>query len=87
MKRLEIVANKSVRDELVDALERALPDFYYTIVPLVHGQGRQRRRLGTATWPEENFLLLAYLPDAACRAARDATAAVKRRFPKEGIKI
>jgi len=87
MRRIEVIANRSVQDELVEALEGAIPDFFYSLVPLVHGRGHQRRRLGTATWPEENFLLLAYVPDAACRRAREVVAELKRKFPKEGIKV
>lgn len=87
MRRMEIIANRSVQDDLVDALEGAIPEFYYSLVPLVHGRGRQRRKLGTATWPEENFLLLAYLPDEDCGAAREVVARIKGKFPKEGIKV
>ncbi len=87
MKRIEIIANRSVQDDMVEALEGAIPDFFYSLLPLVHGRGRQKRRLGTATWPEENFLLLAYVPDAACRKAREVVAEVKRKFPREGIKV
>lgn len=87
MKRLEVIANRSVQDDLLEALEGSLPNFYYSVVPLVHGRGRQKRKLGTATWPEENFLLLAYLPDEASGTAREVVARIKARFPKEGIKV
>ncbi len=87
MKRIEIIANRSVQDNLIDSLEEAIPDFYYTVMPLVHGRGRQQRRLGTATWPEENFLILAYVSDADADTARNVVAGIKTRFPKEGVKI
>jgi nitrogen regulatory protein PII len=87
MRRIEVIANRSVQEELIEALEHALPDFFYTVVPVVHGRGRQKRRLGTATWPEENFLLLAYVRDEDRAAVGDVVASVKRKYPKEGIKV
>lgn len=87
MKRIEVIANRSVQDNIVDGLEDSIEGIHYTLLPLAHGRGRQQRRLGTATWPEENFLLLAYVPDEKAAAARDVVAKVKARFPKEGIKI
>jgi len=87
MKRIEIIANRSVQDNIVEGLEDAVEGIYYTVMLLVHGRGRQRRRLGTATWPEENFLLLAYVSDENALAAKGVVAKVKARFPKEGIKV
>ena len=87
MERIEIIANRSVQDDITQKLEGAIEDFFYTVIPLVHGRGRQRRRLGTATWPEENFMLLAYVSDGDAATVRAAVADIKARFPKEGIKI
>ncbi|PKL23366.1 MAG: hypothetical protein CVV47_15695 [Spirochaetae bacterium HGW-Spirochaetae-3] len=86
MTRIEIIANRSVQDDVVERLESALEGFYYTVIPVVQGRGRQARRLGSSTWPEENFLLLAYVDDAAAATARTEVSAVKGRFPTEGIK-
>ncbi len=87
MKRIEVIANRSVQDEVIDGLESAIPDFFYTLVPVVHGRGRQRRRLGTPTWPEENFLIIAYVDDEASRTVEAVMAGIKARFPSDGIKL
>ena len=87
MERIEIIANRSVQDDITEGLEGTIKDFYYTVLPVVHGNGRQQRKLGTTTWPEQNFLLLAYVSDEDARIAREVVAQVKTRFPKEGIKI
>ncbi|PKL08653.1 MAG: hypothetical protein CVV51_07825 [Spirochaetae bacterium HGW-Spirochaetae-7] len=87
MTRFEIIANRSVQEEIAGSLEDAIDDFYYTVVPVVHGRGRRSRRLGTATWPEENFILVAYVEDSLSEKVRDVVAAVKERFPVEGIRI
>jgi len=86
MTRIEIIANRSVQDDVIEGLEAAVDGFYYTVIPVVQGRGRQARRLGSSTWPEENFLLLAYVDDDAAGAARRIVSAVKERFPTEGIK-
>jgi hypothetical protein len=87
MKRMELIANRSVEEEITGALETKINGFYYTLLPVVHGRGKREYRMGTATWPEENFLLLSYLDDDAAALAEAAVNAVKERFPTEGIKL
>jgi hypothetical protein len=87
MKRLELIANRSVENEIIAALEEVVSDFYYTLLPEIHGKGKTKYRLGTATWPELNFLLISYLDDEAAARAEAAVRGVKERFPKEGIKL
>jgi hypothetical protein len=87
MIRFEIIANRSVQDDILDGLEAAIPEFLYSVVPVVHGRGSGTRKLGTATWPEENFLLIAYVDDDQAGKLREVAAATKARFPTEGIKM
>ena len=87
MKRLELIANRSVENEILEALEKNISDFYYTLLPQIHGKGKTRYRLGTATWPEMNFLLISYLDDISASTAHQAIKKVKEKFPKEGIKL
>ena len=87
MKRLELIANRSVESEIIEALEETVSDLFYTTLPQVHGKGKTKYRLGTATWPEMNFMLISYLEDEAAEKAKDAIRGVKERFPREGIKM
>lgn len=87
MTRVEIIANRSVQAEIVDRLESDIPDILYTILPVVHGRGSQARRLGTATWPEENFMLIIWVDGATAARIERIVTEVKERFPNEGIKI
>ena len=87
MKRLELIANRSVENEIIEALEENVVDFFYTMLPQIHGKGKTRYRLGTATWPEMNFLLISYLDDESAARAQAAIRGVKERFPGEGIKL
>jgi hypothetical protein len=85
MKRLELIANQSVRDELIEALEGRLPTIEYTIVPVVHGRGARKRKEGTRTWPETNFMLVSYLGEDESGEVASAITEVSRRFADEGI--
>jgi hypothetical protein len=87
MKRMELMANRSVEEEIISGLESGINDFYYTLLPVVHGRGKSQYRLGTATWPETNFLLISYLDDRDSETAKDVIEEIKNRFPNEGIKI
>jgi len=86
MKRLEIVANRSVREEVVTTLEAAVPGLTYTLVPVAHGRGGEDWRLGTTVWPEENFVLFTYQDDDVVDRLRALLAGLKARYPREGMK-
>jgi hypothetical protein len=87
MKRIEIIANRSVQTDIIEGLEQRLTGFCYTLLPLVHGKGKREYHLGTATWPEENFMLISFLADEDAEIACDVIKEIKSRFPDEGIKI
>jgi len=87
MKRMELIANCSVENEIIGALEETIQEFYFTMLPQVHGRGKTKYRLGTATWPEMNFLLISYLDEEDAAKAEAAVQEVKKRFPREGIKL
>jgi hypothetical protein len=87
MKRMELIANRSVEKELINALEEDISGFQYTLLPGVHGRGKAAYRMGTATWPEENFLLISYLENREADRAKTLVQEVKTRFPGEGVKL
>ena len=87
MKRMELIANRSVESEIIEALEDSIDEFFYSLLPQIQGRGKTKYRLGTATWPEMNFLLVSYLNDDDAVKAKAAVRAVKERFPREGIKM
>ena len=87
MCRIEIVANQSVQDDLTELLEEKIPNFLYTVIPLVHGRGGDDRKLGNTTWPETNFVLFSYVDDDDAEKVRAVVQAVKKKFKSEGIKL
>ncbi len=86
MYRIEIFANKSVEDDIQEALEQYVPGILYTTVPLVYGRGGEDRKLGTATWPETNFMMISYIEDSSLAAVKAVMKGVKEKFTGEGIK-
>ncbi|MDL2230151.1 hypothetical protein LJC14_07885 [Treponema sp. OttesenSCG-928-L16] len=68
-------------------MEEGITDFYYTLIPVVNGRGKRDYKMGTATWPEENFMIIAYLDDEDAVKAQKIIQEVKAVFPGEGIRI
>jgi hypothetical protein len=87
MIRVEIIANHSVEENILEALAGEGAGKYYTRYPNVLGVGASGPRMGDAIWPEENFALVIWCEEAEAQAVGRAVAAVKERFPGEGIKV
>jgi nitrogen regulatory protein PII len=87
MKRIEIIANHSVEEDLLEALALAHVARNYTVIPTAHGSGRQGRKTGDTTWPEENFILFVWCEEEEARAIGEVVASIKAKFPHEGIKL
>ncbi len=87
MKRVEIIANLSVEEDLMEAFATAGLVKAYTKIPVVHGSGRSDPKMGDAVWPEENFILLVYCNEAEAIQIEEIVAGIKTKFRNEGIKV
>jgi len=87
MIRLEIIANHSVEENILEALAKAGVGKYYTKFPVIFGVGSSGPRMGDPIWPEENFALVIWCEEEEARAIKRAVEGVKERFPDEGIKV
>jgi len=87
MVRTEIYANRSVEEDINEAIEKRFPGFMYSLFEGVQGRGKNGVRHGTAVWPELNILYVIYGNESEARLVGAAVAEVKKAFPKEGIKI
>ncbi|MDR2797163.1 MAG: hypothetical protein LBB80_02365 [Treponema sp.] len=87
MIRIEIVANHSVEDNIMEALKHEGVGKFYTKYPSVFGVGSRGPRMGDAIWPEENFALVIWCEAEEARGIEQAMQAVKKSFPDEGIKV
>jgi len=87
MIRLEIVANHSVEENIMEAFKKEGVAKYYTKYPTIYGVGTSGPRMGDAIWPEENFALVIWCEEDEARKILQAIKGVKKNFPKEGIKV
>lgn len=86
MVRLELFANRSVEDAIMDQLQ-VIGCHYFTKIPMAYGEGTQDPKQGDAIWPEINFILIIYCKPEDVTMISIAIRAVKNKFPKEGIKL
>ena len=87
MIRIEIIANHSVEENVLEALAKENAGKYYTKYPSILGVGSTGPRMGDSVWPEENFALVIWCEEEEARAIERAIASVKEKFPDEGVKI
>lgn len=87
MIRLEIMANNSVEENILEAFKDDGVGKYYTKIPGVFGVGNSGPRMGDAIWPEENFILIIWCEEEEALGIKEAIMRVKERFPDEGIKL
>lgn len=85
MRRVEIVGNHSVEQDLLDLLEERLPRLYWTKIPSVQGRGNTGSKLGDGVWPEENFLFFSICGEDEEAALRQIVQDIQVRHPTEGI--
>lgn len=87
MKRIEIIANRSIEEDMRDLFNRRGIVQHFTKIPEVHGIGSSGPRRGDHVWPEENFILIVYCSDEEAEQIKNAVAELKLLFENEGIKI
>lgn len=85
MTRVEIIANRSVEPDLLEALQEAVPGISYTLWTGVLGRGGRGVRRGDSIWPERNVVAVLYVAEEDLVPIREALRLLKRTFPREGI--
>ena len=87
MCRIEIIANKSVEEDIIETLEQNIEGILYTTIPLAYGRGGDNYKMGTTTWPETNFVLVTYVEDKDLPMVKAVIKGTKEKFNREGIKL
>jgi len=87
MVRVEIIANRSVEENILDAIKFENAGKLYTKYPNILGVGNSGPRMGDAIWPEENIILVYWCDEEELASIERAVAYVKAKFPNEGIKM
>jgi len=86
VKRLEIIANQAIEEDIIELLEQAGYGESFTYLHPVYGRGRKGRREGSAVWPETNVMFLIYIDSDHASEIMKRMGELKKRFPQEGIK-
>ena len=87
MKRVEIIANSALAEDVTEGLEHLGDGMYYTRINNVHGLGSSGPRRGDHIWPEENIIFIVYCEEEDARALETHIIHLKEQFPDEGLKI
>ncbi|MDR2481171.1 MAG: hypothetical protein LBD07_02625 [Spirochaetaceae bacterium] len=87
MKRIEIIANRSIEENILEALRVEGVAKFYTKFPVVHGVGGCGPHMGDAVWPEENFMLVIWCEEEEAKRIKKSIEPVKAHYSNEGIKI
>lgn len=87
MKRIEIIGNRSIEEDLFDTFKKKDIVKNFTKIPSVHGVGTSGPRQGDHIWPEENFLLIVYCTDTESEKIKKAVKELKSYFKDEGLKL
>ena len=86
LKRVEVIANHSIEQDVMDILEIKGMASHFTKIPSVHGRGDADPKRGDHIWPEENFILIIYCDEAQATSIEEAMEEVRESFPDEGIR-
>ncbi|HKL87063.1 MAG TPA: hypothetical protein VJ861_12085 [Treponemataceae bacterium] len=86
MKRIEIIFNQSLEEDVLLALKPFPEAQFFTMIPGVHGQGYSTPKQGDAIWPEENSLMIIYCnSDEVAHNIQKAIKKVQDVYKDEGI--
>ena len=86
MKRLEIIANQAVEEDIIELLEAVGHGESFTYFHPVYGRGKKGRREGSPVWPETNVMFLVYADVETAHVFMEKLKILKETFPAEGIK-
>ena len=87
MRRIEIIANRSIEGDMFDLFKQKNIVHHYTKIPSVYGSGSSGPRMGDHIWPEENFILIIYCSEEEANVIKGAIDELKTFFKQEGIKL
>ncbi|HQL34148.1 MAG TPA: hypothetical protein PK969_12915 [Treponemataceae bacterium] len=88
MKRIDIIFNQALEEDVLASLEGIPEAQFYTLIPNVKGRGYSNPKMGDAVWPEFNELLFIYCGSQdAIERIEKAVAVLQRKYTQEGLAI
>ena len=85
--RVEIIANQSIEDDVIDILENDVSEIQYTLEENIFGKGKSSRKLGTTFWPEMNFRLTIYTTEENAGKIKACMETIRQKFEREGLSV
>lgn len=86
MKRIEIIFNQSLEEDIFAALQDIPEAQFFTLIPTVYGKGFSTPKMGDSVWPEENKLLIIYTSsETAVEKIEKAINSLQKTFQNEGL--
>jgi len=85
--RVEIIANQSIEEDIIEILEKEVEEIQYTLEENVFGKGRTTRKLGNSIWPEMNFRVTVYTDEINRDKILECVNSIKQKFKNEGISV
>lgn len=86
MKRMDIIANQSIEENVIEELAAVGHGDEFTYMHPVYGRGKNGRREGSPVWPETNVMFVVYLEEDTARALAKRIHELASRYPNEGIR-
>ncbi len=65
MKKIEIIGNVVLLQELIDNIHLNLPNLHYTVIPSIKAKGNKGEANGDEVWPDTNFVFFSYIQNDA----------------------
>ena len=88
MKRIEIIFNQALEEDILESIKDIPEAQFYTIIPNVKGKGYSNPKMGDSVWPEFNELLFMYVEnEIAVEKIKKAISIVQKKYPKEGLAV
>ncbi len=85
MRRVEIIGNHSVEQDLMDGLDEKLGELFWTKLQDVQGKGTTGYKFGDGIWPESNFLWFSYCSEGEEAVLREIVEVIRNKHNREGI--
>jgi len=87
MNRIEIIANVALEEDLFELMKSKGAGKYYTRMNNVHGEGCTEPKMGSAVWPEENFVLIMFCEEEETNILKESVLELRSAHQLTGIQM
>jgi len=87
MKRMELIADRTIENEIINTLRDNINGFYYSLLPQIPGNEKPDYSSKKGIWTNLHFLLISFLEDDEAYKAKIIINDFIQQFPNEKIKL